>query len=231
MRLAAVLVLVGCGRFGFAPTTDGRNSSSGDDDGSIPGDGKKPIDADLSATCGDLTCTASAGETCQSCASDCKTTSAVCGNLACDPGEDGASCEIDCGPSPWTWVQDETDLLTAINNARAGGVTCNGTQANANAVVLDTTMQAAARSLAWESAQYNTVTIRRCDGQLLSTWLSAIPASSYRLSSGVASAGDRVAAWAADNNACASLVDNTRTKIGIGIATGAANTEYVVVMR
>src|SRR5262245_55766205 len=54
-------------------------------------------DPDCAGVCGDGTC---AGELCAMCASDCATRAAVCGNGACDSGEDSASCFADCGPSP-----------------------------------------------------------------------------------------------------------------------------------
>lgn len=130
--LSIELVVAGCGRIGFEARSYARGV---DAPGDAPPDAVDPaclisdgicvfgcagIDDDCTTTCGDGTCVdgtcvGNAGELCANCAMACMTTNAVCGNGACDPGEPGAGCYADCGPSPWPWTQEEADLLGMLN--------------------------------------------------------------------------------------------------------------------
>lgn len=108
--------LVGCGRLNF----DG--STTRDD--TLPTTG----DAPFVAQCGDQICSGVAGETCGGCGADCNTRAFVCGNSLCDPGEDGATCAADCGPSPWpaAWIAAEDSFRTLLDSARTAGQDCPG---------------------------------------------------------------------------------------------------------
>ena len=114
-----VIFACGCGRIAFDPLGTGTGAGDGGNDAFI-------------AACGDNICTAGAGETCHTCA-DCNTRAFVCGNLLCDPGEDGTTCAVDCGPSlpPSAWITNEDDFLTMLNAARTSGRDCPGMTNNA----------------------------------------------------------------------------------------------------
>ena len=221
MKLAAaIVVLAACGRLGFDPARvdDGGHGSD------VGGGEMTP------AVCGDGVCEGTAGESCASCAVDCKSQAAVCGNAACDPGEDGASCYVDCGPLPWTWATDETDLVAAINSARTMGFTCNGAAVPpTNALTVDAGLQAAARDLAWEEAQFGTVGSRRCDGESIVTFLAMAKANTQRLADGRTTTADRIDTWIGDPSACAQLA-GAATVVGVAVAIALNNT-YVVLMR
>lgn len=223
----AVSILAGCGRLGFDATGDG-GGSTGDGKGS--GSGSATIDAAISMVCGDGICGGTSNETCQSCASDCKTTQPVCGNYACDLGEDGASCPIDCGPSPWPWTSDEAELRSLINAKRTGGVTCPGGMGviTAPALADDANLDRAARDIAWEEAEHGTVGLTRCDGQSVLFYLAQVGASNSQVNSNTNTNQQRVDAWAADMNGCPNLMDASKTIMGVSIATGASNTTYAV---
>ena len=124
----AVLAVAACGRVGFEPADGGVDALS---DAGI--DALNPaclvsdgvcvfgcggIDVDCATTCGDGTCVGNGGELCGNCAADCMTQRAACGNGACDPGEVAAGCIADCGPAPWPWTKEETELLTMVNATR-----------------------------------------------------------------------------------------------------------------
>ena len=223
-RLVLLSALASCGRLGFDASGDGGGSNvSPLHDGTV--------DTPSSTVCGDGSCVANLGETCVTCASDCKTTTPVCGNLACDPGEDGTTCPTDCGPVPWQWDAEEMDLLNLINNARTGGVQCPGTGApmTAPALTITDTLHRAARDLAWEQAQYDTVGVKRCDGQNVLSYLATVNANNVREASGAGTTQQWISAWEADMNACPQLVDTSVTTIGVAVATGAKNTTYIVV--
>jgi uncharacterized protein YkwD len=222
VKLALIVVLTACGRVGFDPGAIGDGGHHGSDSG-----GNEMV---TPAVCGDGICEGAAGESCASCATDCKSQTPVCGNAACDPGEDGTSCYVDCGPVPWTWSADETDLLAAINSARTSGFPCNGTTVPpTNALTLDADLQAAARDLAWEEAQFGTVGQRRCDGESIGTFLTMANASSQRLGDGQTTTTDRMNVWIGDPAACSQL-GGMFTVAGVAVAVATNNT-YVVLMR
>jgi len=233
-------VLGGCGRWGFDAAGDGGGSTGDGRDIDAPTacvpDGFcvtacGASDPDCTSICGDGTCVANVGETCDSCSADCKTTTPVCGNLACDPGENGTNCPSDCGPIPWPWSAEETELAGLVNNQRVNGVTCPGMMMmTAVPLADDPDLDHAARDLAWEAAQYGTVGQRRCDGLSILSFMANTGASNSRISSGTGTNQDRIAAWVADVNACPQLIDPARVSIGVGIATGATTTTYVVLM-
>ena len=221
MKLAAaIVVLAACGRLGFDPAGVGDGGHGSD----VGGEATTP------AVCGDGVCEGTAGESCASCAADCKSQAVVCGNAACDPGEDGTSCYVDCGPVPWTWATDEMDLVGAINSTRTTGFTCNGAPVPpTNALTVDAGLQAAARDLAWEEAQFGTIGSRRCDGESIITFLATSNATAQRLADGRTTTADRIDTWIGDPTACAQIA-GAYTVMGVAVAVAANNT-YVVLMR
>lgn len=223
----ALSILAGCGRLGFDSTGDGGGGSTGDGKGSS---GSATIDAPISMVCGDGVCGGNTGESCQSCTADCQTTAPVCGNYACDPGEDGASCPGDCGPTPWPWTSDEAELRSLVNAKRTGGVTCPGTTTVSTAPALadDMNLDRAARDIVWEEAEHGTIGVRRCDGQSVLLYLAQVGASNSQVNSNTNTNQQRVDAWAADMNGCPNLMDAAKTTMGVAIATGAISTTYAV---
>ena len=215
--------LASCGRLGFDANSDGGHVSTLHDG---------TVDTPTSTVCGDGVCVASLGETCVSCATDCKTQTPVCGNLACEAGEDGTTCPTDCGPVPWPWGTDEAMLLALINDARTAGVNCPASTSTVTAAELASSaqLQAAARDLAWEEAQYGTVNTKRCDGEAVFTYLAGVDANNERMSDGAGTPQSWLDAWKLDTNACPQLVDTARTTIGVAVAVGAQTTTYVVLM-
>jgi hypothetical protein len=155
------LALAACGRIDFDDRTD---SSVAIDvlaiDGNpacISGDGNCPYgcagaDDDCITTCGDGVCIGNAGELCVNCAADCQTTNPVCGNGACDPGEAAAGCIADCGPAPWPWLAEETDLFAKINATRASGYACPNGPKPATGQMAMGVFEADAREWSWELA-------------------------------------------------------------------------------
>jgi cysteine-rich repeat protein len=89
--LLGLLVFTGCASRGGG---GGGGFGNGNDNNNDAGD--------AGVTCGDGTCTASAGESCSSCAEDCDCGETVCGDGTCDleNGETCASCDDDCGTLP-----------------------------------------------------------------------------------------------------------------------------------
>ena len=238
-RRLIVLVLAGCGRIGFDPS-GGDGGGTGGDGSQLPdattacvADGYCPpscgaADPDCQTVCGDTQCVGNAGETCQSCTSDCRTTANVCGNGACGAGEDGTTCAFDCGPVPWTWAQDEAELFAAINNARTAGTSCGGGAVTfAPALTLDPGLHAAARDLAWEAAHLN-LTLNRCNGQSLFGYAASVNASNFSISTSAATTQDRLASLL--GGSCSSVMSPTRTVAAVGIAVDQA-TPYVLLLR
>lgn len=219
-----VLLAAACGRVGFDGVGDGGGASGGGD--GAGGDGNGIDSPGSSATCGNQTCEGTSGETCKSCAMDCRTTMNVCGNGACGPGETGATCFVDCGPVPWTWAADEADLFARINAARTGGTACGGgPTTTAPAVTVDDNLKMAARDLAWEQARYGGILLNRCDGQSMISYLSSTGATNYKLAASSSSTtnAQRMADWVADNSSCQSLMNTGVTRLGLAIAVDATN--------
>jgi hypothetical protein len=243
-----VVLLACCGRVGF-------DAAPGD--GAAIGDGKQadaPIpdaptacvpdgfcvptcgatDPDCQAVCGDGNCVGNAGETCKSCTADCRTAANVCGNGACQTGEDGNNCFTDCGPVPWTWTADEADLIVRINQARTQGTSCNGQPStSAPALTLDTTLRAAARDLAWEETHLGGgMGFNRCNGQSIITFTSMAGASGSQISTSSSETTNavRMTNWIANMSACPILMNPSHTMVGVGLAIEVTPT-YVALFR
>lgn len=241
--LSVVVLVVGCGRIGFEAHGDGGGGGPGDDGAQLPDattacvpDGFCPpscgaTDPDCQTVCGDQQCVGNAGETCQTCTSDCRTTMAVCGNGACQPGENGTTCYFDCGPVPWTWTPDETALFSAINNARTSGTACGGGPVmTAPALTLDGGLHAAARDLAWEEAHLGSLGFNRCDGQSMIAYAASVNATSFRIATAATSTPARLASILGDSGTCTAVMSPNHTVIGVGIAID-QTTPYVVLLR
>ena len=239
-RVVAVVVMLaaGCGRIGFGTAGDGGAAA---DDSAVPdattacvADGFCPpscvgSDPDCATICGDGVCVGNAGELCTTCAADCRTTMDVCGNGTCGPSETGATCFTDCGPSPWTWSQDQAELLTAINQARTGGTACGGMQeTTAAALTVDPALARAARDVTWEEAHLGTIALNRCDGQSMTSFLGSVNASSTRLSSGQTTTQQRFAELIAQS--CSEVMNPAFTRVGIGVADDVTSV-YAVLLR
>jgi hypothetical protein len=233
-RIAIALVIAGCGRVGFDPLGGGDDNSAPDATTECVADGFCPpscgaADPDCQTTCGDTQCVGNAGETCQSCASDCKTTANVCGNGACGAGEDGTTCFFDCGPVPWTWADDEAALVLAINNARTMGTSCSGgAVTTAPPLALDPVLHAAARDLAWEAAHLQLVGIDRCNGQSIVNYAVSAGANGFHIATSAATTQARL-----DNllqGSCTSVMATNHTAAGIGIAVD-QETPFVLLLR
>jgi uncharacterized protein YkwD len=232
MRLAVVVVCAAaCGRVGFGDVAGG-GSGGGDGGGGGGGDGASVDSAPVPTTCGDQVCSGTGGETCKSCTGDCRTTSNVCGNGACGTGESGTSCFVDCGPEPWAWTGEEDDLFVRINAARTGGTACaGGPTTTAPALLVDAPLDAAARDLAWEQAHFG-LSINRCNGQSLLSYLSSVGANGSRLASSSSSTtnAQRMADWIADTSSCSTLMSTSYTRAGVAVAVD-MNNGYVALFR
>lgn len=237
--ITSFVVGAGCGRISFDVLTG--DGAAGSGDGTVPdvtmacvADGFCPpscvgSDPDCATTCGDSTCIGNAGELCTTCSSDCRVED-VCGNAACDPGEDSANCPSDCGPSPWPWISDEMDLLTRVNMARTQGTSCNGMPATtAPAVTIDAGLALAARDLAWEESRYGTLAINRCDGRRMFDYLTSVNATSSKIASGETTNAQRMTQWIA-TGACTILMNTRSTRIGLAVAND-TNPTYVALFR
>ncbi len=191
-------------------------------------------DRDCDTTCGDGVCMGNAGELCVNCPADCMTTAAVCGNGACDPGE-SPGCVADCGPTPWPWTAEETELLQKINAVRIAGYTCpNGARAPQPAFTsADAT--AAAREWAWELAHQKffmaggTVCNGRTFEQRSENFALYDNAS---LSSGPSypTVDTVLARWLTNADQCEGLMMPMYTRASIGVAHDDTNA-YVIIYR
>lgn len=249
-RLFVVIVVLlgGCGRKGFS------DEDAGTADAATPAGDALPIDAplvctdgdsvclvgcvgmdsDCVTTCGDGTCVGNAGELCNSCTQDCATTTAVCGNGACDPGEQAAGCYADCGPSPWLWTAEEMQLVNLINTARTGGTKCPGPGGimTAPALALEATLQMPAREWAWEIAHQNFWQMdgSACNGrtyqqrELIGGFAQYI--NSYNFADVQSAFND----WMSNQGLCNLVMDPTLTKMNVGVAFDLAK-GYVFVIK
>jgi hypothetical protein len=238
-----VVLVAGCGRIGFDATGGGGGGSGSgsalapDATSACVADGFCPpscgaADPDCQTVCGDSKCVGNAGELCTTC-NDCKTTANVCGNATCGPGEDGTTCYSDCGPLPWTWTVEEADLFTAINQARTGGTVCAGAamMATAPAVTRDATLDAAARDMVWEEAQFGTLGLSRCDGQSMIAYFGQINVYAAHISGSntQTSTSARMTNWIMNSTDCPNTLMNTSfSQVGVGIATASTPTVVVV---
>ncbi len=212
---AFALVIMGCGRFDFAVHGDGGDSNEAPS-------GSDALAIDVFATvCGDGVCDGLHGELCGTCAADCDQPN-VCGNGQCDNGETSATCETDCGPSPWSW--DDSQLIEAVNAARVGGVMCPGTGSvtTAPALTLDSSGTAQAHQLAWSLAHehYTPVppTLTTCEGETIDQVLSAAGFTQAFVSVNYTSIADMIAGNEADPTTCPTLMSTTVTEIAAGFA-------------
>ena len=227
------MIAAGCGRIGFG-TVGGDDSAVPDATTACVADGFCPpscigSDPDCATTCGDGICVGNAGELCTTCAADCRTTMDVCGNGTCGASETGVTCYSDCGPSPWTWSQDEADLLAAINQARTEGTSCGGMPATtAPALTIDAALARAARDVTWEQAHLRIITFNRCDGQSMTMFLSTVNARSTKISSGETTTQQRITDLMASS--CMTVMDPTLARVGIGVADDLASV-YAVLLR
>jgi len=215
IRAFIVLALTGCGRIAFDPVGRLDDATSGD----ARGDGELPL------ACGDGICNGNGGELCRSCASDCNTLTAVCGNGPCEAGESPA-CVADCGPSPWPWAAEGNALVTAINNARTTGFDCPGPGGvqTAPALAYDVTLEPEARLWAWEMAHHLIGLGDSCNGRSNSERFVAAGATVgwIAFADGASPAG-AVSEWLANNASCPSIMNATLTVIGAGVAYDSTN--------
>ena len=193
-------------------------------------------DADLDAapvvpdaakfTCNDGVCDGHDGETC-GCGSDCDTQMDVCGNGACDPDEDSASCETDCGPAPWPFTDLEAQMLAAVNTARTGGIVCPGDTAprTAAAVAATTDAQETVRVVAWEYAHDPRSAMGQvtCNGRTL---ISILQPSGFPNGIFIQTSFDptmAVARVVTDPDSCTDLMEPAHTLVAIGAAHDLTN--------
>jgi len=86
----------------------------------------RAVASEFASGCGDQVCEV-ATETCQSCPADCGAC-AVCGDKACDPGEDCFNCENDCGSCCGNGTCDKSFGETCESCSKDCGACCgNGT--------------------------------------------------------------------------------------------------------
>jgi hypothetical protein len=112
-------------------------------------------DPDCMTTCGDGVCVGNAGELCGNCEADCKTMVAVCGNGACEAGE-APDCFADCGPTPWTWLAEEQEMLDRINAGRTNGTACpGGSMTTAPALTRDAALVTTVHEWVWELSHHD----------------------------------------------------------------------------
>ncbi len=209
------LVMAGCGRIDFAARPDSTIDTSADSH---------------VAVCGDGVCDGQLGELCSTC-SDCKTLSVVCGNGACEAGEDG-TCYVDCGPSPWPWQAEADQMLTALNQARATGVTCPGATSaiTAPALVYDAVIEPTAREWAWEAAHETWYPADACNGRTAFDRVTAAGLASAWKVFGSTSPADAINMLLADASACPNVMSSSVTEFA-GAAAHDAITSHAVVFR
>jgi hypothetical protein len=207
-----LLVAAGCG---------GTPSGTGDGGG----------DGSAGGICGDGTCS---GELCGSCPADCATRDPVCGNGACDPGEDSASCLADCGPTPWTWASDEQQLFDQVNALRTGGFRCPGAASVTSAppLALQASFVPGGHEWAWEIAHQSFAVAGggACNGRTFADRTAEWGFTAFVLDKDHATAADAFAAWKASATLCPILMNAQRTQGAAAIALDAAM-GYLVVMK
>jgi uncharacterized protein YkwD len=228
------MVFAGCGRIGFDARSDGGGVDAADDatpDAVNPACliadgvcvfGCARIDDDCSTTCGDGTCIGNAGELCVSCSADCNTTTPVCGNGACDPGEAAAGCHADCGPAPWPWLQEEADLLEQINATRATGYACPAGAVPAAPALTATSFTPGAREWVWELAHQKFFMSGGvvCNGR---TFAERATIGGYNAGMNAGGPSTTTVAialsrWLGDSSQCSALLAATYTQIEVAVA-------------
>jgi hypothetical protein len=234
--------LAACGRFGFdVEHGDGGHSDVSGDDGRhddgnaacLAGDGVCRVsclgtDPDCNTTCGDGICVGNAGELCANCA-DCNTLNPVCGNGYCDSNEDSDTCYADCGPTPWPWTSDEDSFRAMVNSIRTGGYKCPSSSMPTTAPALTrvASMDTAARMYAWAYAyQLLPQADVSCNGRTIQDRFNDAQAPGSGMSVELSQPGFDVAAAFPvflGPTSCASLMDPTWTRLGVGIAYDQSN--------
>jgi uncharacterized protein YkwD len=189
-------------------------------------------DPDCVTTCGDNRCVGNAGELCTTCAADCVSTAAVCGNAQCQTGE-SPDCYADCGPVPWTWSAEEQQLITLINNARTTGFACPGAgSVTRPAYTIDPTMQAGAREWAWEMSHhdYFGTTADGCNGRTYAQRKLDGNFTGYTRSRGYPTVQDAFDNWMTSASQCPIVMSATATKMNASVAFDTAKS-YVMLLR
>jgi hypothetical protein len=255
LAILAIVTAAGCGRLGFEASENTAREDALGDSGDLPGDSDSmsdgdgasatcaggdgvcrlscvAVDPDCTTTCNDGRCVGNAGELCSSCPSDCNTQAVVCGNGACDPGEDSDLCYADCGPSPWPWVSDETQLLGRINQARTQGINCPGAPTPVvGALTMSPTIQVASREWSWEIAHQGLTGDNACNGRSLPNRAFAAGANFVLYALGPTTTVDQAADfWLADGQACQAIMNGSRTTIGVAVAHDTMPNAYVILM-
>lgn len=189
-------------------------------------------DPDCVTTCGDNRCVGNAGELCGNCTADCATTSTVCGNAECEPGE-SPDCFADCGPVPWTWATEEQQLITLINNARTNGFACPGAAlVTRPAYTIDPAMKPGAREWIWEMSHHDyfgnngdgcsgrTAAQRKIDGNF----------TGYTRSRGYATVQIAFDTWMASATSCPIVMSPNATQMNVAVSFDTAKS-YLMMMR
>jgi hypothetical protein len=213
VRTLAVVALVGCGRVAFD---------------ALPADAN--IDSAI-AVCGDNICAGDLGELCTTCMNDCATLAQVCGNGACEAGEETV-CYADCGPSPWPWTSEANEMLVALNQFRATGTICPGETMTRTGPPLthDGSLEPFAREWAWEAAHQEWFSIDSCNGRPAGDRLTAIGASSGWRTFDKPSPMDAIATLLAYEPSCPLLMSTSNTRLATAGAHD-VSTSHTVVLR
>jgi hypothetical protein len=218
--VVALVVVAGCGRIAFDRHGDG-GSTAGDDG---RGDDDGASDSVTPALCGNGLCEGTGNELCATCMADCAVTTDVCGNGECSATE-VTTCQADCGPDPWPFGADDAALLTEINNARTGGVTCPGDSMPrvAAAFTQTSSMERGVREYAWEiaHAQYFVAGGAACNGRTFGDRQAPYAANggiSFRSTGVVATPTQVVSSWKTSAMLCPALMNMFATQATTAVA-------------
>ncbi len=177
-------------------------------------------DPDCMTTCGDNRCVGNAGELCSSCAADCNTTAAVCGNGQCQAGE-SPDCFADCGPTPWTWAAEEAQLLALVQNARTSGFACPSmTSVTRPAFTVSAALLPPAREWVWEMSHHNyfgTTAQASCNGRSAAQREADGGFTGYVRSAGYDTVQAAFNAWMASASQCP-IVMSTASMAAIAVS-------------
>jgi uncharacterized protein YkwD len=147
----------------------------------------------------------------------------VCGNLLCDPGEDGDTCAEDCGPLPWPsqWEAEAMSFATMVNQTRMNGYACPGQTFPATTPLTRVqTLDHIARSYSWARSVDYVVNEGACNGLHLAD-LAMLYGETGVLAMGApgdqpVTAATALGIFLGDTGKCAALLDPTLTVIGVG---------------
>lgn len=242
-RWAFVCALaIGCSsssRTNVGPDIDAASTTDdAGDDSTMP----PPLDAPMTssldapmttpAQCGDGVCAGNAGELCSTCAADCANQTVTCGNGQCEAGE-SPSCYADCGPTPWTWAGEETQLATLINNARTQGFTCPGAaKVTRTAFILDDALKPGAREWVWELAHQDFFNNGNyCNGRTLGD-RKALGGdfTGYLLASGYTTVQAAFDSWMTSATLCPIVMSGAATRASIAVALD-TTTGFIITMK